>query len=48
MAKVNIKKIEPQIGLPGGSIKIYGKSFSPWEIENENVHFCNASAWIDG
>jgi sugar lactone lactonase YvrE len=48
MAKISIKKIEPSIGLPGGSVKINGKGFLPWEIKNEDISFCNSSAWIDG
>ncbi len=49
MAKIVIKDILPKMGLPGGTVKIMGKRFQPWLIENNNLHFSNSNnAWIEG
>jgi len=43
MGKISLKKVEPFIGLPGGIVKIFGKGFQPWQIQNENINFCESS-----
>jgi len=48
MGKISLKKVEPFIGLPGGIVKIFGKGFQPWQIQNENINFCESSPWIEG
>ncbi len=47
MSKIILKKIEPGIGLPGGIVKIFGKSFSPWELQNDDISFCGSTPWIE-
>lgn len=47
MGKITLKKIEPNIGLPGGIVKLVGKGFEPWNIKNEDVNFCERTSWID-